>query len=146
LTAGFIPVGGALEAAAKEIGRPVQVPAGEIRLQPYGLQYDCKVGDQLPIYVGLLGDPLTKVQFEVHLEYRQISSRNPLQFSEPSVETVAATFTKDSQGRYTATVVPRHAGVLRVGVRVSGRRADGQAFSDETLLTHVTVKHFRIEG
>jgi hypothetical protein len=139
LTAAFIPLGRPLEDATDAIAKPPQPPAGQIRLQPYGLPYNCKVGDNLPILVGLLGDPLTDLRFEVRMEYRQILARNPLKFSEPVVETIASAFNKDAEGRYAATVVPRHPGILRVGVRVSGRRANGQPFSDETLLTDVTV-------
>jgi hypothetical protein len=138
VTAALIPVGRIMKDATDSITAP-QLPAGETQIQAYGLPYDAKVGDNLTAMVGILGEPLSNPQFVVHLEYSQIVSRQPLQFSAPVVETVHPVFARDAEGRYSATVVAQHPGILRVGVEVSGVLPNGQTFSEETVLTQVTV-------
>jgi hypothetical protein len=139
VTAAFIPFARIMKGATDAITAPPQLAAGQTRIQPYALPYDAKVGDKITASIGILGEALSNPQFVVHMEYRQIVTRDPLQFSAPEVETVPTVFTPDSDGRYTGTIVPRRPGYLRVGVQVSGRRPNGQPFSEETILTEVTV-------
>ena len=75
-------------------------------LQGYGLPYNCKIGQPVNALIGLLGDPLKDLKFEVSMDYGQVVSTDPLRFSEPVVERAPL-------------------GILRIGIRVSGRRIDG---------------------
>jgi hypothetical protein len=139
VTAAFIPFGRMLKDATDAIAAPPRLPAGETQLQPYALPFDAKVSDNLTATIGIVGEALSSPQFVVHMEYRQILSRQPLRFSEPVVETVPTAFTQTAPGLYTATVIPRQPGILRVGVEVSGTRRNGQSFSEEAVLGQVTV-------
>lgn len=141
VTAAYIPLGRILKGATDALtSAPVQAPAGQTRIQPYALPgYDAKVGDNVTATIGIVGDALTNPQFVVLMEYRQILSRQPLQYSAPVVEKVPTAFIRDSRGLYSGTIIPRRSGVLRVGVQVSGMLSNGQTFSDETVLSSLTV-------
>lgn len=135
VTAAFIPFG----RMVKEPAAPPPRPSGETRIQGYALPYDAKVGDRLTAMIGIVGEPLSNPQFAVKMEYRTLVSRDPVQYSAPIVESAPAVFSLDPGNRYTTTIVPRRPGIMRVGVKVTGTRRNGQPFSDETLLTEVMV-------
>lgn len=139
ITAAFIPIGRILKEATDPMAASPRPPAGWIAIQPYALPNEAKVGDKLPVMIGITGDPLSDLRFAVQMEYRQIVSRDPLQYSAPEVVSVPTTFTKNERGLYTGTIVPRKPGVLRVGVEVSGRNSKGRNVSEKTVLNESTV-------
>lgn len=139
ITAVFLPLGRLLKEATDVTTAHPPAPPGRTVVQAYALPYEAKVGDKLPVMVGITGDPISDLRFVVQMEYRQILSRDPLRYSAPETVAVPTTFTKDSQGRYTGTVVPRKPGSLRVGVQVSGRSSSGRTFLEETVMNGVTV-------
>jgi hypothetical protein len=87
ITAEFIPLGRMLKD-----DKPPALPPGEVMLQATALPNSCKLGQPVNARFQILGEPLTDLKFEVRMEYRQIVSTNPLKYSEPVVERVAAEF------------------------------------------------------
>jgi hypothetical protein len=132
LTARFIPLGRALD---DSISRLSEVPPGEVVLDISELPYECFVGDQIDLLASFRGDPITEdVTFEVRLEYQDIlprDNRKLRQFGPPTVEQVPIRFTRGSDGRYRGRLVPQRAGLLRIGVRASGKTTSGLPFSEE---------------
>lgn len=139
ITAAFIPFGRMMKVISDSTTAAPRTPAGETTIQLYALPYEAKVGDKLPLKVAIAGEPLSDLRFVVQMEYRQIVSREPLQYSAPEVVVVPTSFTKDAQGFYTGTIVPRKPGVLRVGVEVSGRSSNGRNVLEKSVVYGPTV-------
>jgi hypothetical protein len=126
-----------------DLAREPTVGPGAVRLQAYGLPYDCYVGDKLDLAVGVLGDArASSLNFEVRLEYREIVRRSgpgPIEYTEPLVEPTPVTFTRSEDAVYRGRVAPARPGILRVGIRVIGRTTTGRSFSEETIIGSVNV-------
>lgn len=132
VTAAFIPLQRLLEGGTEESTKPNHVGSGRTKVELYGLpSSDAKVGDNVEVTVRISGRSLSELSFLVHMEYRQIVSRDPLSYSAPIVDEVPTVFTPKARGLYSGVVIPRRPGTLRFGVQVSGRLGNGKVFSAE---------------
>jgi hypothetical protein len=144
LTAALLPLGRLFEEATEALGKPPQVPPGEVLLQPYALPVNVFAGDTVPLQVRLLGDPVREpVQFRVRAEYRVFLPRGnspSQQLGPPIIEEVPVTFTRDAEGLYKSSFTVARAGTLRVEVRASGQRTSGQPFDHAVKIPEVLVE------
>ena len=140
VTAVFVPLGNTLETGPDKL---LAVPPGQTRLRVYANPIPaCFIGDPVEVAVGLDGDPIADPKFKVQLEYRSrqgVGLNGATQWGEPSVEEANVTLVRGANGRYTSMVFPSRAGLLRIGVQVSGKSRGGKTFSDDATLATVEV-------
>jgi hypothetical protein len=138
------PLEGLLRASGvgMQMGRPPA--AGEVKIHAKPLPFECYAGDKLEVVVELLGDIGTQSpQFEVRLERRPWVSETmrAAKLGPPDpVETLPVEFTRDGERTYRGTVTTTKIGIVRIGVRATGKTAAGQPFTDEVLITNESMR------
>ena len=129
--------------ATADVGKPPDLPAGTVLLEPVALPYNCFVGDKLDLAVRLVGDPVRDpVRFTVRVETRArlpYNGRGPQQYAPPKVVAAPVSFTRGSDGWYRGAFIPRDPGVARLSIQARGTTTAGPAFTQEVVLQGLTV-------
>jgi hypothetical protein len=137
LTAALIPLGEVMNKIAREMEESFKPrSSGPTHMRIFGLPLqESLVGAPFEIQVDFVGEPVVDAPtFRVLMEYREKKE------DQPRLETPTVQFTRTSEGRYIAHVTPTHAGILRVGIRATGKNVKGESFSEEGVTEDVYVK------